>query len=347
MIDHESRRRGKRCTNRASAAPRPSGKWRRCHLPGIIPRENELPTGDFIKPLCPLRYETFDDARYWPLDSSRENYEQFTGHFKGAAEWTSRGHLIAVTGGRGYGKTSLMQRCAAWLRDNAENIGHCEVVTVDLSDEGPAATMLLNARIEETADRILEAVAKRVPREQLDEVKAEPTVAGKIRKLSIILGSRVDGDGKPLPPVIVVVLLRNYSTPAEIDEYYNRIMRKGMIFFAEAYEKIDEIRELQPGFNRVEVNSLMLELGVLKAGDFGGLVQRLQFEEPHLPTVSKAMIDSIEKEFIPRRVSAGRLARLAVGVLEIAHERAATELLQVHLDQYLTDFYLKYAEMGS
>ena len=71
--------------------------------------------------------------------------------------------------------------------------------------------MLLNARIEETADRILEAVAKRVPREQLDEVKAEPTVAGKIRKLSIILGSRVDGDGKPLSPVIVVVLLRNYS----------------------------------------------------------------------------------------------------------------------------------------
>ena len=124
-------------------------------------------------------------------------------------------------------------------------------------------------------------------------------------------------------------------------------MRKGMIFFAEAYEKIDEIRELQPGFNRVEVNSLMLELGVLKAGDFGGLVQRLQFEEPHLPTVSKAMIDSIEKEFIPRRVSAWRLARLAVGALEIAHERAATELLQVHLDQYLTDFYLKYAEMGS
>jgi hypothetical protein len=347
MIDHESRRRGKRCTNRASAAPRPSGKWRGSHPPGTDPREKELPTGDFIKPLCPLRYDKFNDERYFPLDSSLENYEKFIKHFKDAAEWTSRGQLITVTGGRGYGKTSLMQRCAAWLRDNAKNIGQCEVVPVDLSDEGPAPTMLLGDRVEETADRILEAVAKKMRKEQLEEVKAEPAAAGKIRKLSIILSSRVDGNGKTLPSVIVVALLRSYSAPAEIAEYYNNIMRKGMIFFAEAYEKLDEIRELHPGFNRLEVNALMLELGALKAGDFGGLVQRLQREEPHLPTVPSTMIDSIEKEFIPRRVSAGRLARLAVGVLEIAHGLAATELQQDHLDQYLRDFYLKYAEVGS
>lgn len=299
-----------------------------------------MPKGDFLKPLCPLRDETFDDTRYFPLDDSQEKYEEFTRSFLDAAEWTSRGHLITVAGERGSGKTSLMQRCAAWLRDNAQNIGHCEVVTLDLSDEGLEETMTLAARVEETTDLILEAVAKKMLREQFNEVKAESSAAGKLRKLSTILSSRVDDKGNSLPPVIVVVLLRRYSAPAEIAEYYNR-MRKGMIFFAEAYEKLDEIRRLQPSFDRMEVNAHMIELDALKTGDFDNLVQRLQREEPGLPTVPNAMIDTIERAFIPERVSAGELARLALGMLYIAAEQAAPELLQDHYVQFLTDYYLR------
>jgi hypothetical protein len=341
MISRESGYRGKCCVGRVDVAPRLGGKRRRCRVPGMIPGGNKLPTGDFLKPLCPLRDGTFDDTRYFPLDGSQEKYEAFTSGFMDPGEWTSRGHLIIVAGERFSGKTSLTQRCAAWLRDNAESVGHCEVVAVDLSDEGLAAAMTVDERVEETADRILEAVAKKMPEEQFNEVKAEPSIAGKVRKLSTFLSSRIDAGGKSLLPVVVVVLLRRYSTPAEMDKYYGSIMRKGMIFFAEAYENIDEIRALQPGFDRMEVNAHMIELEVLKAGDFDGLVQRLRQEEPGLPTVPSAMVDTIEKVFIPKRVSAGQLARLALGVLHIATEQAAPVLLQDHLVQYLSGYYLK------
>jgi hypothetical protein len=340
MINRESRRRG-RCRIRCvSAAARPSGKWRRCSAPGIIPRGNELHKGDFLRPLSPLQDENFDDKRYFEIDSSCERFRQFTESFTDPTEWTSRGHLITVAGDRGYGKTSLMQRCAAWLRDHDEEMGQCEVVTVDLSDEGPGAAMALGARVGETVDRILEAVAKKMRKEQLDDIKGELAAATRIRKLSTILSSRMDADGNSLPPIIVVVLLRRYSTPSEIDEYYNNIMRKGMIFFAEAYEKIDQIRALHSGFNRIEVNARMLELDVLKDGDIDLLVRRLRSEEPDLPNVSDRMIEAIERAFIPKRVSAGELARLASGVLQMAADQGAPELLQDHLIQYFADYYL-------
>src|SRR5579859_6532054 len=95
---------------------------------------------DYTRPLCPLRIDAHLD-RYLMIDSFEERLGAFQAAFAEPAGWIGQGHLVVVTGERGYGKTSLIQRCAAWLRDQAGGTGaigqpRCRIVVVDLSDQG-------------------------------------------------------------------------------------------------------------------------------------------------------------------------------------------------------------------
>src|SRR6266496_3455810 len=72
-----------------------------------------FPVAQYFQPLCPLDRPT-DEDRYLAIDSSVEMFTKFTDSFDDPAAWMASGHLIVVTGDRGYGKTSLIQRCAYW-----------------------------------------------------------------------------------------------------------------------------------------------------------------------------------------------------------------------------------------
>jgi hypothetical protein len=292
-----------------------------------------LPRDDVLRPLSPLRFEEFDQKRYLPLDSTQDRFDEFTSAFARPERWTTKGHLIVATGDRGFGKTSLIQRCGAWLRDQAREKKHYEVVPVDLSDEGWAPRMAMNDRIEETLEFTLEALSKRIPAEQREDLRNLPSPRSKFRKLSSIISDRVDAEGKQQPPIIAVVLLRRYSSSDEVTEYYN-FARKGLVFFAEAYEQIDDIKALKAQFNRIEANALLLELDALKAGDVAALVTRIRAEEGNLPAVPSEIVDEIEQSFITSRMSAGELARMAWGSLRIAADRAAPELKSIHIAEY-------------
>jgi hypothetical protein len=287
-----------------------------------------------LDPLCPLRVAGFDDTQFLPLDGTQEQFVRFKETYAHPEYWTANGHLIIVGGDKGFGKTSLIQRCAAWLRDQPKGPVRCEIVSVDLSDEGERKTMPLSERADETMRFILTALGSRLTEDQHTELKKTETLhKDKFRKLGQMLTDRIAPDGKTPQPIVLLVVLRRYSTLEEIDQYWDYACR-GLAFFAEAYENLERIKRLESRFNRMGVDTMFMGLDVLKAGDAGGLVTRIRSKRDNPPEVPSELIGEIEQRFIRRGMGAGELAKMASGALSIAQDSAEQELKEIHIAEY-------------
>jgi hypothetical protein len=206
---------------------------------------------------------------------------------------------------------------------------------VDLSDEGFREETPMSARIRETLEFILDALGMRITVDQRAEIENAyaNSAPSAFRRLAGLLSSR-SNSGKALPPIVLVVLLRRYSSPAEIAEYYD-LARQGMIFFAEAFAELDAVKERERRFDREEADSLLLELDVLKTGDADLLIRRIRAEAGYLPEVNAEVLRDIESIIAsPPPMGAGELARMAGGALRIAAAEAAPELETRHIVQY-------------
>lgn len=290
---------------------------------------------EFDDPLRPL-YQPDDERRYLPVDSIEEMFGRFTAAFGDPADWIAKGHLIVVTGDRGCGKTSLIQRCAYWLKTRPQP--NCKLVIVDFSDEQWTDTE--DQRTKRVFSRILDLLGQSedLRTSVLERIRTyEADLNDAYYHLSQALGSRQTEQGEPLPPVALAVLLPGYPKPAEVKRYYE-IARPGIFFFAEVFEVADihAIRFEMPRLNRANVGVHHLGTGVLNPGDAYKLVDWFRgagHDSPEFPDEIVRVHLNGPVEYYSK-VSIRELTKLAWGLLCVAKEEAADRVTETHVARY-------------
>ncbi|QXJ25552.1 hypothetical protein AGRA3207_007063 [Actinomadura graeca] len=86
-----------------------------------------------LEPLCPWESPEHTD-HYAEVDHSKPAFEEFQKALADGSRVVRHGLVVLTTGGSGCGKTSLMHRCAAWVK-GAPPPGHAAQI-VDLTREG-------------------------------------------------------------------------------------------------------------------------------------------------------------------------------------------------------------------
>jgi energy-coupling factor transporter ATP-binding protein EcfA2 len=290
------------------------------------------------RPLRPLRNLGTDEARYLNIDSSHLRYEEFKAEFDQSCAWGDQGHLVVVTGERGYGKSSLIQRCAYWLKSVAEGQGALRVAVADLSDERWPKGEEEPDRLKMTLSEMLDALGDNIEADERRQIDRSSELWEKFRDLGRILAAtRRPEAGKP--PLVLVVLTQGYPKPAEIEQYY-RFARPGMFFFAELWERdhISDVRRLIGEFDRDEVTVRELPLDVLRPGDAERIVQAIRNENGSVPEVTPPMVAKMDENIIAAATGVGmrQFSLLIAGVLEIAAAKGAVEVTDDHLIQYFS-----------
>lgn len=288
-------------------------------------------------PICPLR-DGSAMGLYCSLDGADELFTAFQGVFRDPAAW-DKGHLFVVTGERGYGKTSQIQRCAAWLVSEAGPAGGCRVVPVDLSDSRWDKSDS-DDKMRLTANRILAALERL---NLLDQgvrkgIEAQDDPAERFHELGDFLGSRRDGNDLRIVPA---VLLQGRPTAGEVEMFYNAA-EKNMIFFAEMFEK-DQIAALDRrwrSLDRVEIMRHKLELDILRENDFRMFVRELRGLGDDWPEIPASFVNIMEEDFIASEHGAGmrEVISAMLGALEIARSDGVAEVSGRHLIRYYQMF---------
>lgn len=294
----------------------------------------------YTRPLCPLHAKyvlrrEFDMSRYLDLDGATGQFDKFREFFTGTDSW-SEGNVIVAEGEKGSGKTSLIQRCAAWLAAEAAETGQCDVVAVDLlNKEGPPGETRED-RMNRTLEEILAQLGSRVIQDERDRIALRAGAEGKFRELGeILLGRRVRKDGKDLP-LGVMVLLDGYPRADDVQAFY-RIAGKGMLFFAEIFD--EEQRALAQDFEnkpwRMGAAYRILSLGALNHDDPDKFVSWVNSQGCGWPRVRPEISEFFKEEFIPSRQGVGQMAKIFWGALDIAIARKDQELNMGHIASYV------------
>jgi energy-coupling factor transporter ATP-binding protein EcfA2 len=290
------------------------------------------PADEYLQPLCPLRIHAHKD-RYLSIDGYEERFKEFRTYFAEPVRWTDKGHLVVVTGDRGYGKTSLIQRCALWLQEEARQ--HCEIVVVDLTDERWPATETEPDRLSRTLDWMLDALRHALQAHEVSMIKSHTDMMSSFRDLGRVLRLRKDGDGNALPPIVLAVLLQGYPRPSEIARYYT-LARPGTFFFAEMFDREDIARlsAIWNGFNRTDIDRHLLNMEVLKSGDARLLVDWIRREGGSWPEVPDEIIMEHFDGITKYKIGMAELAKLTWGTLGVAAAESAERVTVNHIARY-------------
>jgi hypothetical protein len=306
---------------------------------GAGPGDVIFPEDRYLEPLRPLR-QSGDIDRYLDIDGAQEMFKQFTEAFERPEDWLASGHLIIVTGDSGYGKSSLIQRCAWWLHDHQQEA--CEVVVLDWSDEDwPPES---DERIKRVLGRIQTRLSSYLDDEAMTKLASHMSdFVDAFHYLGDALRMRRDAAGTLLPPIALVILLAGYAMPAEVAKYYQLACR-GTFVFAEVFDQdhIKEIEQKIPGFRRSGADMQHLVTSVLKSGDAERLLDWIRQEYSAGPDLPASLVQEWFVRLVDEReISVSQLSRLAWGVLHLAAKEAAGSVTNAHFTKYYEQAYYK------
>jgi energy-coupling factor transporter ATP-binding protein EcfA2 len=271
---------------------------------------------------------------YISINHFDDQFRKFTAVFSDPAAWTEKGHLFVVVGDRGFGKTSLIQRCAFWLRQEHDD-EQCDVVVVDLSDERWEAETIVTraARVRRWILRYLEDHLDADSILRISQLLAEDDY---YFQLSLQLAARMVAGVRR--PIVLAVLLPGYPSPTEIEHYYASAQR-GIIFFAEVFDVGDtaSISRKMVQFDRAGVDSCLLRLGTLKAGDVYLLAELITEGLPNTPVLQSTVLEQCDLLIRERQVGTAELMKLLTGMLRIAVAEGAAEVTVLHMVKYYAD----------
>lgn len=301
-----------------------------------LPDDDEI--NDYNRPLRPL-HAPQHVARYRDIDGFVDQFGKFKRVFGRPDAWHTRGHLFVVTGDSGFGKTSLRQRCAYWMAKECEQ-EHCEVVVVDLSDEGWKG-VTSDKRLSRMRKSVLDELRWHLSEQDLNQVANDDDIEYSFHKLgSMLKMSGASGDNQK--PVVVVVLLPEYPKVEEIERYYG-LAREGMVFLAEIFnpgdieiitEKIDRRRD---PFDLDRVDAHVLRLSELNPGDEEKLAKWLQNDLADCPSLEDIMVALGSIVTADRKVSAAEFLKMLTGVVGKAIEKGSNAVTWNDIMDYFFD----------
>ncbi len=306
----------------------------------VLPWEGASLLDDYDRPLYPLTVPEHRN-RYQPVDDFEARFEEFKNIFENPDSLNSRGYLFVVTGDRGYGKTSMRQRCTFWLHTEY-NKKNCEIAVIDLSDEDREAETV-DQQLFRVRRRILRVLAGRLDPSDIALIENDSDIEGSFYDLGVMLRTQGIAQNRPMP-IVLLVLLPGYPDPEALQRYY-KLAREGMVFMAEIFYP-DAIRDItrrieeeRDGFNnRNNVYAHILRLGVLKVGDDDVLMTWMQADLPNCPGLTNSEVRARVKRLIQeKKISASQFMKLLIGALKVAMADQAAEVTVDHVMQYYQD----------
>lgn len=223
---------------------------------------------DPIRPLCPWDKDTREHAEYYAdIDHMEDSFAQFIESMANISGLLKAGRLVVVAGGKGCGKTSLINRCAHWLQTEARNAGQglmVEVVPLTAaSDSTKNVTERMTAVGLELADEV--KVRNLATDDALADVVAGAGVPATVyRRLSRVLHEQMIV-ALLLPPIELVPLKTSLSLVNEIRDY-TRFAYPKLVFFLEVTlaEDPNDLASLLTG---APTRPIVLPVRPLKPGD--------------------------------------------------------------------------------
>ena len=285
-------------------------------------------------PLRPLECPA-DESRYLAIDDTEEMYKKFEHHLRYTADWTSKGHVIVVTGDRGCGKTSLTQRSVHWLKTHQQ--ADCEIVVLDLSDSMWADEEDQKERVKRVFGRILGKLGTYLGRETISDLKTHADdLDDAFYYLGLSLRKGRDEGGAHALPLVLVVQLPCYSTDDEVSRYFG-LACPGIFFFAEIFdlEITEKIKQQVPQFSRVSASFQHLQVGKLKPGDAKLVVRQIRDEGGQVPELPDSLVHECFEATIDRfGMSMRELSMLASGIRQLARDDLSDQVTDQHVIRY-------------
>lgn len=247
-------------------------------------------------PLDPLSRPDDEDF-YVDVGNSEEAFRQFQSAMDDVKVLRSRGQLIVVSGDSGCGKTSLMNRCAAWLGSRLRAAG-VDPVVVDArrSVDGYESVLLsIEKRMHDVVDHLVSSLRARsvIP---VEPRFGDQDVARTYRSIVDVIP-----DDRCL-----VVLLPPSELAAEIEQYAALARYPGLVFFAETGYLKSEVRRVPSAGELV-----VLEVGPLSVADGWRFIAARQDRVDSVPRVS---FETAQAMLSRGALSVAMLQRLMYGV---------------------------------
>ncbi|MGH3549814.1 MAG: ATP-binding protein [Pseudonocardiaceae bacterium] len=304
--------------------------------PYVIPGLEATP----YAPLCP--HLDKDHRRFYvPVDDTEQQFRHFKQTMNSVRWLTERGRLVVVSGEPGCGKTSLINRCAAWLRDELAEVQlKGEIFT--LTDSGtPSQPIML--RMEQVVTDLVDNLRderRGVSPQHIDLLERrireiediEETSDRQIRHLAKV--DRVYRnlhDALPEDRIAIVLLPPSADLVDEIKSYADFVRHPRIVFFAET-DYVEAVQRTWPTMvTRDRMAPILLKVGQLNARDSWTYTDARQGSYSGDGSFPKVSEDTILRVTRKGAWSIGGLHRVLHGVYEeLASQVAAEGSLPLH-----------------
>lgn len=280
----------------------------------------------YRSPLSPL-LRPADCGRYLELDSGPLMFEKFKELLHDPQLVFSRGHLVIVDGGSGFGKTSLANRCAHWLGDQLPR--QHTVVSLIENENVPNDT---ETRLKRVFLRVLDEAGRYLEAGVVNDLRAR---VGDVADAFSALGRRM-ADAKERR--VLIVLMPPGGTAAEVQQLASATGR-GLVFFSELNDS-EQARlcaeHYGQGKTAGELSVLRLTLGVLNQGDGTLLVNSIHDESTGLPPIPQPIIDRYFERSQKKPASVRLLIVWARGAQQMAKENGRNEVADADVAEFVT-----------
>lgn len=274
-------------------------------------------------PLCP-HLNKAHDTFYVEVDDTEKEFGRFQKTMKSVGRLAEGGgRLVVVTGEKGCGKTSLINRCIAWLRDElAEAQLKGEIFALADSAKPHQSIMLrmgqvITDLVDDLRDEQREVGPQHINRlerriREIEDTSDEETHVTKVDRVYRYLVH----DALPADRIAIIVLPPSSDLAGEFKNYADFARHPRIVFFAET-DYVEDVSRVWPGIHMSDrMAPILLKVGLLSADDgwtYAHARQGSDSADPSFPRVSKETMRRVTGEGV---VSIGRLHWLLHGVYE-------------------------------